>query len=73
MSSSKENFLHLIAAEIEESYGIVLPEHTEKKELVYPLSRYLFGIYQRKLYVYFISGHAVNYSVHHFIFNRKIR
>ncbi|KAA0128540.1 hypothetical protein FY557_08135 [Chryseobacterium sp. SN22] len=73
MSLSKDNFLHLIAAEIEETYGVTIPEHTEKEELIYLLSRSFFGIYQKKLYVYFISGHAVDYRVHHFIFNGKIR
>ncbi len=73
MSLSKENFLHIIVAEIEEAYGVTIPENTEKEKLVYPLSQSLFGIYQRKLYVYFISGHVVDYKVHHFIFKRKIR
>jgi hypothetical protein len=72
MSLFKENFRHIIVAEIEETYGIAIPEHTEKQELVYPLSHSLLGIYQKKLHVYFISGHVVDYKVHHFIFNRKI-
>ncbi|WP_294282764.1 hypothetical protein [uncultured Chryseobacterium sp.] len=72
MSLSKENFLHLITAEIEETYGVIIPEHTKKEKLIFPLSRSLFGIYQKKLYVSFISGRAVDYKVHHFIFNVKI-
>ncbi|WP_294304310.1 hypothetical protein [uncultured Chryseobacterium sp.] len=72
MSLFKENFRHIIVAEIEETYGVILPEHTEKKELIYLVSRSFFGIYQKKLYVYYISGHVVDYKVHYFIFNRKI-
>lgn len=72
MSLSKENFRYIIVAEIEETYGVTIPEHTQENKLVYPLSRSFFGIYEKKLYVYFISGHVVDYKVHHFIFNRKI-
>ncbi len=72
MSLSKENFLHLIAAEIEETYGVTIPEHTEKEILIFPLSRSVFGIYQKKLYLHFIYGRAVDYEVQHFIFNIKI-
>lgn len=72
MSSSKENFLHFIAAEIEESYGITIPEHTEKKEIVYRLSSFLFGTYQKKLFVYFVSGRPIDYRVHYFIFGLKM-
>jgi hypothetical protein len=72
MSLFKENFRHIIVAEIEETYGITIPAYTEKNKLIYPLSRPLPGIYHKKLYVYFLSGHVIEYKVHHFIFNIKV-
>lgn len=72
MSLSKENFLLIISAEIEELFGIIIPEHTEQEKISYTLSRAFFGIYQKRLYVYFVSGRAVNYKVHYFLFNRKM-
>lgn len=73
MSSSKDTFLHLITAEIEKSYGITIPAQTNEKKMVFTLSSFLAGMYQKKLYVYFQSGKAVNYRVHHFVFRMKIR
>ncbi len=73
MSSSKDTFLHLIRAEIEESFGITIPDQTSEKKMIFPLSSFLAGMYQKKLYVYFQSGKAVNYRVHYFFLSMKIR
>lgn len=73
MSSSKDTFLHLITAEIEESYGITIPGNITEKKMIFPLSSLFAGIYQKKLYVYFQSGRAVNYKAHYFFFNIKVR
>lgn len=72
MSSSKNDFLHLIAIEIEQFYGITIPDYTEEEKIIYPLFKSFFGIFKKELCVYFLSGKAVNYEVHYFIFNVKI-
>lgn len=72
MCTSKNSLFHLIKAEIEEFYKISIPDHTEEKQLVYILSSYLFGIYQKKLYVDFLSGEVINYKISYVIFNKKL-
>ncbi|MET3538290.1 hypothetical protein SAMN05216324_11731 [Chryseobacterium limigenitum] len=72
MSLSKNNFLDFIATEIEQFYGIRVPDHTQEEKITYTLFKYFFGIFKKKLDVYFLSGKAVNYQVHYFIFNFKI-
>lgn len=72
MNSSKYAFLHLIKAEIEEFYNIKLPEGKEIKKSVHILSRYFFGVFEKKLYVDLIQGEVVNYKVSYCIFNREL-
>lgn len=71
MSTSKEDFFHLIKVEIQEFYGIIVPEYTENNQIVYTVSR-LLNIYEKRLYVNFIDGVAVNYRISYFIFNINI-
>ncbi|MFC5873732.1 hypothetical protein SAMN05443633_101334 [Chryseobacterium arachidis] len=68
MSSSKNNFLDLIAAEIKEFYGIIIPVYTQEQKIVYTLSESFSGLFQKKLYVYFLSGKAIDYRERYFIF-----
>ncbi|MDV7695527.1 hypothetical protein N6B72_01220 [Chryseobacterium soli] len=72
MLTSKDNFLHLLKAEIEEFYKISIPDYTEEKQIVYILSRHLLGIYEKKLYVNFLCGKVVDYKVFYYIFNKKL-
>ncbi len=72
MSQSKNNFLDLIATEIEQFYGIRIPEHTGEEKITYTLFKFFSGIYKKELDVYFLSGKAISYQVHYFIFNFKI-
>lgn len=72
MSISKNDFIDLIAAEVEEFYGVIIPKHTEEQKIIYTLFRSLLGIYQKKLYVFFLSGKTVNYQIHYYIFSFKI-
>lgn len=72
MSLSKNNFLDLIAAEIEEFYGVIIFNHTEEQKIIYPIFGSFLGFFKKKLCVYFLSGNTINYQVHYYIFNYKI-
>lgn len=72
MSLSKNDFLDLIAIEIEQFYGITIPDYTEEEKMSYILFTSFFGIFKKELYVCFLAGKAVNYQVNYFIFNVKI-
>lgn len=72
MLKSKDSFSNLIKAEIEEFYNVSIPDCTDQKHFVYILSRYLLGVYEKRLYVNLLSGQVVNYRISHFIFNKKI-
>jgi len=72
MSVSKNNFLDFIAVEIEGFYGVIIPDHTKENQIAYTLFTSFLTIFQKKLYVYFLSGKTINYQIHYFIFNFKI-
>ena len=72
MDHCKHHFLHLIKCEIEEFYKVTIPECKEQKEAIYVLSRYLFGLYQKKLQVNFLNGQAIDYKISHCLFSREL-
>lgn len=72
MVLSKNNLLDLIATEIEDFHGVIIPDHTEEQKIIYPLFTSFPGIFQKKIHVYFLSGKTVNYRVHYYIFKFKI-
>jgi hypothetical protein len=50
--------------EIIELYGSPVSQKTE--EWIYILQRSKYGIFSKKLHLYFISGMVINYSVHRY-------
>lgn len=73
MTFPKDDLTPIISAEIKEFYGITLLQHTEEREIVYPLSTFFWGIFRTKLHVNFLYGKAVNYSTHFYCFKFRIR
>lgn len=72
MLTSKDRLSDFIKAEIEAFYGIRLPDCPKQDQLVYTLSRYLMGLYEKKLYISRLSGDVINYNVSHYLFKMKV-
>lgn len=72
MLNSKDSFSEFIKAEIEAFYKIKLPDCPKQDQLMYTLSRYFLGLYEKKLYVSRLSGDVINYKVSHYIFKIKV-
>ncbi|KAA0128369.1 hypothetical protein FY557_08850 [Chryseobacterium sp. SN22] len=72
MLTSKDHFSEYIKAEIEAFYNVRLPECPKQNQLMYTLSRYFLGLYEKRLYVSRLSGEVVNYKVSHYLFKIKV-
>lgn len=72
MLTSKDNLSEFIKAEIEAFYNIKLPECPKQNQLMYTLSRYFLGLYEKKLFVSRLSGEVINYKVSHYLFKIKV-
>lgn len=72
MTADKSDFLHLLTGEVEEFYKIKIPEYTGETQRVFTISNYLSGMYKKKIYINFLSGHMIDYKISYFIFNMKI-
>jgi hypothetical protein len=71
-SASKKVLPELIASEIEEFYGLKIPENTEKEEEIYTLYRTHFGIFSKKIHVRFFLGKAINYQIFYVVLGFRI-
>ncbi|MDQ1162548.1 hypothetical protein QE422_002916 [Chryseobacterium sp. SORGH_AS 447] len=72
MFTSEDNLSDLIKAEIEAFYNIKLPDCPKQNQLIYTLSRYFLGLYEKRLYVNRLSGDVINYKVSHYLFKMKV-
>jgi hypothetical protein len=72
MLTSKDSLSDFIKAEIESFYKIKLPDCPKQDQLIYTLSRYFLGLYEKKLYVSRLSGDVINYKVSYYLFKIKV-
>lgn len=72
MLTSKDSLSDFIKVEIESFYKIKLPDCPKQDQLIYTLSRYFLGLYEKKLYVSRLSGDVINYKVSHYLFKIKV-
>ncbi|WP_146944327.1 hypothetical protein [Chryseobacterium hagamense] len=72
MLTSKDSVSDFIKTEIEAFYRITLPDCPKQDQLMYTLSRYFLGLYEKKLYVSRLSGDVINYKVSHYLFKIKV-
>lgn len=72
MLTSKDSFSDFIKVEIEAFYKIKLPDCPKQNQLMYTLSRYFLGLYEKRLYVSRVSGEVVDYGVSYYIFKIKV-
>ena len=62
----------LIASEIENFYGLKIPENIEKEEEIYTLYRTYFGIFSKKIHISFFLGKAINYQIFYVVLGFRI-
>lgn len=72
MFTPQDSLSEFIKAEIEAFYNIQLPECPKQSLLIYTLSRYFLGVYEKKLYVSRLSGEVINYKIAHYLFKVKV-